>query len=417
MSRRPSPPHVPFLRARWTNLILATYRVEPAALLPHLPPGCRLDLAGGHALASLVAFDFTDCQVLGVRWPGFVNFPEVNLRFYVRHGKGSTERRGVVFVCEFVPQRTVAALARWTYNEPYRAVPDMRSRVGTTNGTVTVEHSLTVAGRPRSIRLTADADASAHGDDSAEAFLIEHQWGFGTSRFRRRLIEYQVVHEPWRVHRVRSFTLDWDWAAAYGPAFAALADAEPASVVLAAGSDVSVWPRGRVGPVRPSRPPGPAAGRAGHAGHDPMSQDAPTAEAPSKSVPAAPHPIVLFDGQCNLCNAAVNFIVAHDSRDRFRFASLQSDLAAGLLRQHGLPSDLDTVVMIDGDHAFTHSTAVLRIAAELDAPWPLAALAALVPRQLRDDAYAFVSKHRTQWFGRRQACRMPTDKDRDRFLV
>ena len=253
MSDRSPPPRPRFLTARWSNLILATYRVDPAVLAPRLPPGCRLDLAGGHALASLVAFDFLDCRVLGVRWPGFVNFPEFNLRFYVRHGNGDTERRGVVFVREYVPQRTIAALARWTYNEPYERVP-MRSRVDTAGETLSVDHRLTVAGHERRIGVTADAATSRPADDSPEAFLIEHQWGFGTSR-RGRLVQYQVVHEPWLVHPVRSFRLSWDWAAAYGPAFAGLQDAEPASVVLAAGSAVSVYPRGHVTPARDPRPP------------------------------------------------------------------------------------------------------------------------------------------------------------------
>jgi uncharacterized protein YqjF (DUF2071 family) len=249
----PLRPPAAFLAARWSNLILATYRVDPAVLAPRLPPGCQLDLAGGHALASLVAFDFLDTRVLGVRWPGFVNFPEVNLRFYVRHGLDNTCRRGVVFVREFVPQRTVAALARWTYNEPYAAVPSMRSRVDWLGNTIAVEHRLTIAGHERSIRVTADAATYHPADDSPEAFLIEHQWGFGTGRFGR-LVRYQVVHQPWAVHRVRSFELDWDWSAAYGPAFAGLASAEPVSVVLAAGSAVRVYPRGRVDPVVNPRP-------------------------------------------------------------------------------------------------------------------------------------------------------------------
>ncbi len=149
-----------------------------------------------------------------------------------------------------------------------------------------------------------------------------------------------------------------------------------------------------------------------------MTSESPPAATNGSSayVPESAHPVVLFDGQCNLCNAAVSFILKHDGRQRFRFASLQSPVAADLLRQHGLPNDLDTVVMIDGDHAFTHSTAVLRIAAELDSPWPLAALAALIPRSLRDDAYGFVSKHRTQWFGRRATCRVATDAEQGRFL-
>ena len=134
------------------------------------------------------------------------------------------------------------------------------------------------------------------------------------------------------------------------------------------------------------------------------------------AVPESAHPVVLFDGACNLCNGAVNFILKHDGRRRFRFASLQSPAGAELLRRHGLADDLDTVVMIDGDRAYTRSTAVLRIATELDPPWPLLGLAALVPRELRDDVYAFVARHRRQWFGRHSACRVPTDAERSRFL-
>ncbi len=248
-STPPAAPGVRFLTGRWSNLILATYRVDPALLQPRLPPGCQLDLAGDAALASLVAFDFLDTRVLGVRWPGFVNFPEVNLRFYVRHSddETGTQRRGVVFVREFVPQRTVAALARWTYNEPYRATP-MRSWATDDGRMLAVEHRLIVAGQERAIRVSADAARHRPAADSAEAFLIEHQWGFGTSHFGR-LVRYQVVHEPWDVHEVRSFALDWDWAAAYGAPFAELARTEPVSVVLAAGSPVAIYPRGRIRPV------------------------------------------------------------------------------------------------------------------------------------------------------------------------
>src|SRR5882672_8618368 len=87
-----------FLTARWTNLFLATYAVPQELLRPRLPPGLDLDLRDGQAFVSLVAFDFLDTRVLGVPWPGYRNFPELNLRFYVRHG----ERRGVVFVREYV---------------------------------------------------------------------------------------------------------------------------------------------------------------------------------------------------------------------------------------------------------------------------------------------------------------------------
>src|SRR3954469_20731239 len=108
---------MPFLTARWSNLCLLTYAVPPALLEPRLPPGLDLDLRDGQAFVSLVAFDFLDTRVLGVPWPGFRNFPEINLRFYARRG----DERGVVFVREWVPQRLVAWLARTLYNEPYAA--------------------------------------------------------------------------------------------------------------------------------------------------------------------------------------------------------------------------------------------------------------------------------------------------------
>ena len=109
----------PFLIARWERVALLSYVVPPEVLTPHLPPGLTLDTRDGHAFASLVAFDFLDTRVLGVPWPGFRDFPEVNVRFYVRHGA----ERGVVFVRELVPQRLVAWVARTVYNEPYVATP------------------------------------------------------------------------------------------------------------------------------------------------------------------------------------------------------------------------------------------------------------------------------------------------------
>ena len=109
----------PFLTARWSNLAILTYEVPPALLEPHLPAGLELDRRGGAAFASLVAFDLLDTRVWGVPWPGFRQFPEINLRFYVKRG----ERRGVVFIREFVPQPAVAWLARAIYNEPYLVAP------------------------------------------------------------------------------------------------------------------------------------------------------------------------------------------------------------------------------------------------------------------------------------------------------
>ena len=109
----------PLLTARWVDLLLVTWQVPDALLLPHLPVGVTLDRHEGRALVSLVAFDFVDVRVWGIEWPGWTRFPELNLRFYVRAGG----RRGVCFIREYVPTRVVAAAAHVLYNEPYRRVP------------------------------------------------------------------------------------------------------------------------------------------------------------------------------------------------------------------------------------------------------------------------------------------------------
>jgi uncharacterized protein YqjF (DUF2071 family) len=253
---------IPFLTARWSNLALLTYRLPREMLQPLVPPGCELDLIDGEAFASLVAFDFLDTRVLGVRWPGFVNFPEVNLRFYVRYRDKLGEHRGVSFVREFVPQRLVALIARVFYNEPYLGVP-MTSRITTAPQTIRLDHAITFGGRQHTLQVTASAQTVLPSTDSTEHFFKEHEWGFGTSR-GGKLIRYQVAHPQWEIHPVQSFNMDWDFEAVYGSRFAAMQKMEPMSVIVAVGSAVKVFPRGsiaaspiqqRTPDVRELRPP------------------------------------------------------------------------------------------------------------------------------------------------------------------
>lgn len=232
-------PQAAFLTARWTHLCLVTYAVPPAVLQPRLPPGLELDLRDGLAFVSLVAFNFLDTRVLGVAWPGYRNFAELNLRYYVRH----QGERGVVFIREFVPQRLVAGLARWIYNEPYRAAP-LTHAVEETPDRITATCRLTWAGRQHTLSVVARKPTVLPGTDSVEHFFKEHSWGFGTDR-RGRLIRYHVEHPCWEVHPVEAHRLAFDWAAVYGPEWQFLEDKAPCSVVLAAGSAVKVFPKGR----------------------------------------------------------------------------------------------------------------------------------------------------------------------------
>ena len=150
-----------------------------------------------------------------------------------------------------------------------------------------------------------------------------------------------------------------------------------------------------------------------YAPDDPSDPDPPVSPVP---LPATPL-IVLFDGTCGLCDSAVSFILRHDSAKRFRFSPQQSQTALGLMARHALdPGKIDSIVLIDGDRAFTRSSAVLRIATELPEPWPLAGALVFLPVSWRDAAYDFVSRHRKKWFKPRE-CRVPTAEERDRFLV
>lgn len=126
---------------------------------------------------------------------------------------------------------------------------------------------------------------------------------------------------------------------------------------------------------------------------------------------------MLFDGVCNLCNGAVVWILERDRRGVFRFASLQSAAARRLLEAAPAPAERpDSIVLVDEAGVHTRSAAVLRIARRLGFPWSLAALARLIPRPGRDALYDAVARRRYRWFGKREACLIPTPERRARFL-
>src|SRR5947207_10077635 len=167
----------PFLTAQWRNLFLATYAVPPALLEKRLPPGLSLDTRDGSAFVSLVAFEFLDTRVLGIPWPGYRNFGELNLRYYLRQG----EHRGVAFLREFVPQRLIAWTARLLYNEPYLAAP-ITTDAAESASEIRMHYSLRFAGRDHHIHVTGAKPPVRPGPDSLEHFFKEHRWGFGVTR-------------------------------------------------------------------------------------------------------------------------------------------------------------------------------------------------------------------------------------------
>ena len=128
-------------------------------------------------------------------------------------------------------------------------------------------------------------------------------------------------------------------------------------------------------------------------------------------------PVVLFDGVCNLCVGSLPWLLRMDCHDRLRFGTLQSEAASELLRQSGLSGDYDeSMVVVEGTHAYTGSNAALRVARHLGLPWSLAWVGTILPRRFRDRIYQFVANNRYDWFGKREQCLVPDEELRARFI-
>ena len=129
------------------------------------------------------------------------------------------------------------------------------------------------------------------------------------------------------------------------------------------------------------------------------------------------HPILLFDGVCNLCNGAVQLIIQRDPDGIFRFASLQSAAARQVLTQFPeAPTDISTIILVERGRLFTKSDAALRTARYLSGAWPALYSFIIVPRPIRNAIYDWVARNRYQWFGKKDKCMIPTPGLKNRFL-
>lgn len=130
------------------------------------------------------------------------------------------------------------------------------------------------------------------------------------------------------------------------------------------------------------------------------------------------HPVLFFDGVCNLCNGLVDFFLRRDRVGRVRFAPLQSEVAKQLLTQHRAPRDsLDTVVLLHEGRIYVKSDAVLHLCRDMRFPWFLLSYLQRFPRRWRDAVYDWIARHRYRWFGRRPTCRLPDQNEIHRFLA
>ena len=131
----------------------------------------------------------------------------------------------------------------------------------------------------------------------------------------------------------------------------------------------------------------------------------------------AEHPIILFDGVCNLCNGSVQFIIRRDPKAVFRFAALQSGSGQDILTRFGLdPAKMHSIVLVMNNRVYERSRAILEIARRLSGAWPLAYVFIALPPFFRNWIYGIVAANRYTWFGKKDQCMIPTPELRERFL-
>ena len=227
-----------FLSAKWLDLLMLNWEVDPALLLPRVPAGTQLDTFGGKAYASIVAFRFESTRVLGFPPPFHRNFEEVNLRFYVSRTVDSETRRGVVFVKEIVPKPIIAFTARALYNEPYVHTP-MRHRIDRGAKTTLVRYEWDLNGTADSVSAEFSNTLSALVDGSRERFIAEHYWGYTRQR-DGGTVEYRVSHPSWEYAPVRNVKLSCRIGEWYGSDFAAAMSSAPDFCFYCSGSAVTV---------------------------------------------------------------------------------------------------------------------------------------------------------------------------------
>ena len=128
--------------------------------------------------------------------------------------------------------------------------------------------------------------------------------------------------------------------------------------------------------------------------------------------------IILFDGVCNLCNGAVQFIIKHDKKDIFRFVALQSDLGIEICNYIGIDrTKIDSIILYNPGVAYYYkSSAVLEIGNELGGIYSLVSIFKILPERIRNYIYDYIAKNRYKWYGKKESCMIPTPELKTKFL-
>ncbi|AWH85866.1 thiol-disulfide oxidoreductase [Flavobacterium album] len=128
--------------------------------------------------------------------------------------------------------------------------------------------------------------------------------------------------------------------------------------------------------------------------------------------------IILFDGVCNLCDATVQFIIKRDRKDIFRFVAIQSELGQQIINHIGIDtSKTDSIILYDPGHAYYYKAeAAIKIAKKLGGFFILMGMFLILPKWLSNRVYDYIAKNRYKWYGKKEACMIPTPEMKAKFL-
>ncbi len=225
-----------FLNTEWKNLIMANYEVDKALLETYVPAGCELDLFKGKALVSVVAFEFSKTRICGVPMPFYRNFPEINLRIYVKRNVDGVTRRGVVFIKEIIAHKLPAWIANMVFRENFHVMP--------VSCNVDGQRIKYRWGEGNQLAANLNNELESWKEGSEEKFIGDNFWAYKKVNSNKTL-EFEVIHRQWKMRKLENSKLEAsiDFADLYGAEFgAAIADFgdKPTSVFFVDGSEVEV---------------------------------------------------------------------------------------------------------------------------------------------------------------------------------
>jgi len=229
----------PLLTADWNNLVVLNYEIDPAALIPYLPPHTEPDFWNNKCYISLVAFQFRNPKIRGIALPFYRNFEQVNLRFYVRYSYGKEIRKGVVFIKEIAAGKLLKAGAALLYNEHYTNLPT-RHAIEEKDSMLHIKYEWNCNNEWNYIDAVADMHKTIPRSGSVEAFITNRFWGY-TKVSVNKTVEFCIAHQPWNIHVLKSCRINCSSEALYGKTLHSYLTKEPALSFMMDGSFVKVY--------------------------------------------------------------------------------------------------------------------------------------------------------------------------------